>query len=433
MESELKVQKRLGRTGRQVSYMRCACYAVVLLWGMLAGGAFISGQQDEGDVVVAIATIHGEINRAQVVHVRRAIESAQEQNARYLVIEIDTFGGRVDSALQITTLIGSLQDIQTIAFVPVTSEGTGVSWSAGALISLACDQIFMSPGTSIGAATPVTSTSDGSVAAGDEKILSAVRTQMAAIAEKNGYSLGIALAMVDRDVELFEVRRDGELLGAFTQNEYDALDNQDDALQKGAIVSPVGKLLTLTAGQMQKYGVSSGSPSSYSALYDILVPNLVVQEIRMQSSGLDSLVAFLTSSAVVSLLIAAGLIGIFVEITSPGFGLPGALGILAFAIVFGANFLLGRVESLELVLLLCGVILVGIEVLLIPGFGVAGVGGIALVALSLILAQQSFGIPQFGWQWGILGQNIVFVIAAIVVSITVFIMLTPTMSKGRFF
>lgn len=422
---------RIRSRSRGVFYT-ILCVAGLLLYGV---GGGVGGQQSDSPAIVTIAPIHGEINRAQVILLRRAVEQAREQGADYFIVEIDTFGGRVDSALQLTTLIGSLQDIRTIAFVPVTSEGTGVSWSAGALISLSCDQIFMSPGTSIGAATPVTQQTDGTVAAGDEKILSAVRTQMAALAEKNGYSLGVALAMVDRDVELFEAYRDGELQGVYTQGEFDTLQAQnDDELERGKTVSEKGKLLTLTAGQMETYGVSSGSPSSYDALYALLEEDGVSpQEIRVENDGLDNFVAFLTSGAVVSLLVVAGLIGLFLEITSPGFGIPGALGLLAFAIVFGANFMLGRVGSLELLLLLCGVVLIMLELFLIPGFGVAGISGIVLVGISLVLAQQNFTIPRFDWQWRVLGWNILSVMGALVGGLIVFLSLTPAVSHGYLF
>lgn len=424
--------------------MRCRSIFCCLLLGVVAlswygGTQRVSGQEVEKEgAIVAVVPIHGEINRSQVILLRRAIQQAKEIGAEYLVVEIDTFGGRVDSALQITTLLGSLGDIQTIAFVPITSEGTGVSWSAGALISFACDVIFMSPGTSIGAATPVIQQTDGTVAASEEKTLSAVRTQMAALAEKNGHPVGVALAMVDRDVELFEVSLDGELLGVYIESEYERLIatvGSGEQPERGTIVSETGKLLTLTAGQMDRYDVSAGSPTSYQELYGLLGTDgiSVAEEVRIESGGLDDFVSFLTSGGVVSLLIIAGLIGLFLEITSPGFGLPGLLGLLAFSIVFGANFLLGRVGSFELLLMLCGIILILLELFLIPGFGVAGIGGIVFIGLSLVLAQQDFTIPRFDWQWRVLGGNILYVGGAVVGGLIMFLALTPAVSKGYLF
>lgn len=384
--------------------------------------------------IISIVPIHGEINRAQVILLRRAIESAKEQNAQYLIVDIDTFGGRVDAALQITTLLGSLAEITTVAFVPVNSEGTGVSWSAGALIAMSCDAIYMSPGTSIGAATPITPQGDGSVQAGDEKILSAVRTQMAALAEKNGYPVGIALAMVDNDIEIFEVFDGDALYGVFTEGEYNTEVQQAGlSLKKGVVVSASGKLLTLTAGQMERYKVSSGSPTSYEQLYTLLQVIPQEEPTVVENDTLDTLIAFLSSSAVVSLLIVIGLIAFFLEITSPGFGVPGAIGLLSFAIVFGANFLLGRVGSLEALLLLAGVLLVIVEIFLIPGFGITGISGFALIVLALVLSQQTFTIPRFDWQWNIFHRNVLTVFGALIGGVIIFFCVTSASRRSFLF
>ena len=374
---------------------------------------------------VTVIPIIGEINRAQVVLIRRGIEEARENGSEYIIFEIDTFGGRVDSALQITTLIGAQQDAITIAYITISAEGTGVSWSAGALISFACDMIFMAPGTSIGAATPVIQQTDGSVQTGSEKTVSAIRTQMAALAEKNGYSRAIALAMVDPDTEIFEVLEGDELVGVYTEEEFTRLKQQETlSLSKGAIVSPQGKLLSLTAGEMERYQVSSGSPVDYDALYTVLKIS-AIEPTEIANSWLDTLVAFLTSGAVVSLLIVIGLIGLYLEFTSPGFGLPGVVGVIALGLMFGANFMLGRVESLELLLILVGFVLLVIELFLIPGFGVAGVTGILAIVVAMVLSFQTFTIPQFDWQWDIFHRNILIVLGSIVGGLILALSTTP--------
>ena len=170
----------------------------------------VGWSQSTGPIAYVIP-IHGEIEPSRMIFVRRGIEKAEAAGAEYIVFDIDTFGGRVDSALQIATLIGSARSATTIAFVPAAAEGTGVSWSAGALISFACNEIYMAPGTSIGAAAPVYQTQTGMEMA-DEKTVSAVRTQMAALAEKNGYPKSVAFAMVDLDIELVEVYLDDDII-----------------------------------------------------------------------------------------------------------------------------------------------------------------------------------------------------------------------------
>jgi membrane-bound serine protease (ClpP class) len=119
---------------------------------------------------------------------------------------------------------------------------------------------------------------------------------------------------------------------------------------------------------------------------------------------------------------------IFLEINSPGFGIPGVVAIIAFALVFGSGALLGKVGSAELVLFLIGIGLLAVEIFLIPGFGVVGISGIILIGLSLILSMQDFVLPRSNWEWDILGRNALVVslsVIASVVGIAVIALLGP--------
>jgi len=108
---------------------------------------------------------------------------------------------------------------------------------------------------------------------------------------------------------------------------------------------------------------------------------------------------------------------LFLEINSPGFGLPGAVAVIAFLSVFGANALLGTVGSLELILFLVGVGLLAVELFVLPGFGVTGIAGFLLIALSLLFSRQDFIVPTLPWQWDLLGRNAVVVAAGIIAAI----------------
>ncbi len=363
---------------------------------------------------VYVVPIHGEINPSLMVFLRRSVNRAADAGATHIVFDIDTFGGRVDSALQITTVIGALTEIETIAFVPVRAEGTAVSWSAGALIALACDAIYMAPGTSMGAAAPVIQGPEGAQPA-DEKTVSAVRTQMAALAEKNDHPVAIAQAMVDFDIELIELTIDGEIV-VVTSGEKEAVVRRAEAagstVEVGPTLSEAGKLLSLTAGQMEYYGVSRGTVGSLNAL----LADLGLEEreiVRLEPTAADQAVSIVTSAGLTSLLILIGLIAIFAEVTSPGFGVPGTVGILCFAVIFVANGLLGRVGSVELLLFMLGTVLLILEVFVIPGFGIAGISGIGLIAVSLVLSLQTFVIPTFEWEWDAFHRNILIVVGNI--------------------
>ncbi|MFW5711996.1 MAG: nodulation protein NfeD, partial [Spirochaetota bacterium] len=203
----------------------------------------------ENQYDAALIPIEGEIDPFQVVFLRRSIEKARDAGAETLIFSINTFGGRVDTALQIGTLIGSLDELNTVAYIPAEPESVGVSWSAGALISFASNAIYMAPGTSIGAAAPVFQTAEGMQSV-DEKTVSAIRTQLAALAEKNGYPTEVALAMVDQDIELTAIETDeGYQFKTRTLTGSDSQETeQPGGVKEGTVLSPAGKLLTLTAG-----------------------------------------------------------------------------------------------------------------------------------------------------------------------------------------
>jgi len=353
-----------------------------------------------------VVPIEGDIEASTVVFIRRGIQQAKSAGAETIIFRINTFGGRVDSALQIATLIGAVDHARTVAFVPAAAEGLGVSWSAGALISFACSEIYMAPGTSIGAAAPVYQTAEGMEMA-PEKSVSAVRTQLAALAEKNGYPVGVALAMVDEDIMLQEVFVDGELR-LVTGDELPQVKRQAEkegrSFEEGLVLVEKEKLLTLTAGQMEKYGISSGTVAGVEELAGLLGHDGESLEYQTYDP-FDRFVIFITSAGVVSLLMLVGLVATYLEITSPGFGIPGTVAILAYSVVFLGSALIGYFDSFELILLLVGIALLAVEIFIIPGFGAAGIGGIVCIAAALIFSQQDFIVPEFSWQTDILLRN----------------------------
>ncbi|MDR0586806.1 MAG: nodulation protein NfeD [Treponema sp.] len=381
-----------------------------------------SGPAVSADTAKAwIIPIQGDIAPSLVTFVRREARKAVAEDAKYIIFEIDTFGGRVDSALQITSFIMSIKDARTVAWVRNSENSMGVSWSAGALIALSCADIYMAPGTSMGAAAPVTLGADGTTEGTGEKTVAAVRSQIAALAEKNGHPTGIALAMVDYDVELWEVTVDG-VTKALSGAELERLERErkqtgtPEELEKVAVISPAGKLLSLTAGEAYRYGLTRGLAEDRETLLSALGAGAVVEE--SVPSAADGLIALLVSGPVQAILILIGLVMVFLEIQSPGFGIPGTVAILAFLLVFGSSALLGKVGSLELILFMLGLGLLAVEIFILPGFGVAGISGLVLIAFSLIFSMQDFVIPRFEWEWNLMGRNAMVVVLALIAAIT---------------
>ena len=390
-------------------------YAVMLFFVLASGAAWASGASGMHGAVspdgadrtaggpVYVIPLREDVDRFLGVFLGRSLEEAEKAGAELIIIEIDTFGGRVDTALEITSKIGAASYAKTVAYVPADSGGRGVSWSAGALIAFSCSELWMAPGTSMGAAAPVYQTAEGMEAAG-EKTVSAVRGQMSALAEKNGYPVGVALAMVDADVVLKEVVVDG-VESLATDADIDVMERRGDDFEIGKTVCGEGKLLTLTAGEMERYGVSSGTVSTTDELIESLGYD-PSDAVVLEKSRSDSVLTFLTSGAITSILLIAALVALYLEITSPGFGVPGTIALVCFALVFGASGLMGNLGSAEILMFLIGVILLLIEIFVIPGFGVVGIAGIVLILASLVFSRQDFYWPQFDWQWTVAKRNL---------------------------
>jgi membrane-bound serine protease (ClpP class) len=283
----------------------------------------------------------------------------------------------------------------------------------------------MAPGTSIGAAAPVIQGAEGMQSAG-EKNISAVRSQMAALAEKNGHPVPIALAMVDYDVLLVEVEDEG-VIRAVTEEDAARLEKQKPGkLRRGPVISAMGKLLSLTAGEALRYGLSSGTEADFPALLTRI--GAASEMKRLEPSATDGVITFLTSGPLQGILILAGLAALFIEISTPGFGIPGTVAILCFVTIFGANGMLGTLGSMEILLFLAGVALLVVEIFLLPGFGVAGISGIALIGLALVLSMQDFVIPDISWEWDLLYRNILTVSTGLIAgmaAICVFALFAP--------
>jgi len=369
----------------------------------------------QGQASVWIIPVKGDIEPSIIAFIRRASQNALSKGASTIIYEIDTFGGRVDTALQISSFIGSLKNIRTIAWVRSGPESMGVSWSAGALIALSCQDIVMSSGTSIGAAAPVTVGPDGQMAPTGEKTVSAVRSQMAALAEKNKHPVLLALAMVDQDLEVWDVQVNGEnrLVNSV---ELEGLEkNSANKVVRQNLVSAKGKLLSLTANEALRYGLARAVADDSTELLQKL--NITGEITELNPNAADQIVTVLTSGAVQTILILLGLVMLFLEINTPGFGIPGVVAIISFVTVFGLNALLGTVGSLELILFLVGVGLLAVELFMMAGFGITGITGLVLIGLSLVFSRQEFTIPTLPWQWELFGKNIIIVSIGIILAI----------------
>ncbi|MCL7957580.1 MAG: nodulation protein NfeD [marine benthic group bacterium] len=306
----------------------------------LAG--ILSGATQTGPVIYRIP-VHGAVELGLAPFIERALDEAEETGAELAVLDIDTPGGRVDAAWQIVDAVRE-SGIPTAAYV------NRRALSAGAMIALATDRLYMRPGSSIGAATPVDSKGNRA----SEKMVSAMRAEFRSLAEDRQLDPRIGEAMVDESIVI-----DG-LVGE-------------------------GKLLTLTTEEAVRVGVANGTVESWDELVAIAgAPSALT--VVASPNWAENLVRLLTHPALAPMLLSLGFLGLLVEIKTPTFGLAGGVGLLCLAAFFGARWLVNLAGMEEVLLLGAGVVLVALEILVVPGIGVAGVLGSLAILASVTLS-----------------------------------------------
>ncbi len=281
--------------------------------------------------------------------VKRAVENAENMQADYLVMELNTYGGAVDVADSIRNIFLTTP-IPTIAYINTNAA------SAGALISIACDSIYMASGAQFGAASVVNQQGEKM----PEKYQSYMRATMRSTAERQGRKPEIAEAMVDERIVVPGV--------------VDSL-----------------SILTFTTSEAIKYDYAEAQFDSVEDLMKHLQIDPAKTE-HYASSTLDNVINFLLNPAFHGALLMIMFAGVYFELQSPGIGFPLLAAIIAAVLYFMPNYLEGLAANWEIALFVVGLILLALEVFVIPGTGIAGVLGIvAMVAgLTLSLVENNF-------------------------------------------
>jgi membrane-bound serine protease (ClpP class) len=314
--------------------------------------------------------IEGVIELGLAPFVERSVREAEAMGASVIILDVETPGGRVDAAERIADAISD-------SSVPVFAYVNRRALSAGALISLAADGIFMRPGSVMGAATPV----DGTGEKAPEKIVSAMRSAMRSLAEARGLDPAVAEAMVDEEVEI-----------------------------PGVVEA--GRLLTLTTEEAVRLDYAA-SVETWDALMRALGTD-GNEVLDMEVNWAERVVRFLSHPVVAPFLLSLGFLGLLVEIKTPGFGVAGGAGILALSLFFGSHLIIGLAGMEGILLFGAGLILVLVEVFLIPGVGVFGIlGGVGMltgVYMSLLGGLPT--APDFARASGVLSSSLLLVLVS---------------------
>ena len=344
---------------------------------------------------VYVVPIHNTIDLGIPAFVNRAVNAAEKNDAALIVFEINTFGGRVDAATQIKDAISST-DIETVAFINKRAI------SAGSLISLSCDKIYMTPGATIGA----TSVVDMSGEKQSEKAQSYMREEMGATAESSGKNVTIARGMVDEELSFEYLVVEGDSI------KVDDIEGRKE-----------GKLITLTTELALKYKIADGeSESIEDIISDFNIENYDI--ISLDVNWSEDLVRFLTDPVVSSLLTTFGTIGIISELYSAGWGIGGTIGIVCLTLALGAGYLTKLASATDLFIIFSGLALLLVEFVAIPGFGVFGIGGLIILFFGLYLllipevpvSDEIYMEALDGFSWAIVGGIIILIMLIRLVS-----------------
>jgi membrane-bound serine protease (ClpP class) len=333
---------------------------------------------------------------------QQAFEKAESLDVDLIIIRMNTYGGMLATADSMRTRILNCR-------IPVWVFIDNNAASAGALISIACERIYMRPGGSIGAATVV----DQSGAVVPDKYQSFMRSMMRATAEAHGKD-----TIVTGNDTIIRWHRDPKIAEAMV----------DPSLYIPGIVD-TGKVLTFTAEEAMQHGFCEGLAKNLTeVLKEAHIENYDL--IKYESSALDKVIGFLLNPIVSGILIIVLIGGIYFELQSPGIGFPLAAAVLAAILYFAPLYLEGLAQNWELLLFIVGLILIVVEIFAIPGFGVAGVTGILLVITGLTLAMVDNVV--FDLKWNIALAEVVKKFFIVIASMFVSLVLSLILGKQLF-
>ncbi len=344
--------------------------ALLIILSGVIGGPLSGDAAEPVGKKVYIIPIREDIMPPMVYLVRRGVKEAMESRADLLVLDMDTNGGRVDVTEEIIAILNNFKG-QTATFV------NKKAFSAGAFISVATQKIFMAPLSVIGAAAPIMMMPGAAPQDMPEtmqaKMNSAIRALVRTEAQKNGHNVEVVEAMIDKTKEL---TIDGKVLN-----------------EKGQILALTNLEAEREYGNPPRPLLSAGTVEDLGQLLSKLGYGSAVQ-VYIRPSGVERLAFWINAISPVLLII--GIVGVYIEFKTPGFGLPGIVGIVAFALYFFGGYVAGLSGMEWIAVFIVGLALVALELFVFPGTAVLGFAGAALILVALVMAMVDVypGMPR---------------------------------------
>ena len=338
---------------------------------------------------VYLIPIDREIDTTLATSVERRMAMAIDAGADLILFEVDSPGGLVSASMDIGDLIFDCK----VPTVMLIFKG---AYSGAALVSLAGKRIIMGEGGIIGDCQPIAIGPEGYQVLG-EKIQSPLRALFRKFAARNRYPVALAEAMVTEQMAVERVTfEDGTTLFLTPEEAEERIAEHGQVVSRKTIVTDK-ELFTIHAEEAFEFGFCKEPVKSRVAAFERL-SILEKDVLRLEESWSEETSRFLLALKI--LLFFGGITALYMELKVPGFGVPGAIALICFALFFSASAIAGITTGLEVVLFLIGVCLLILEIFVIPGFGVAGLGGFVLLLVSLYMASVKYPFPTPERMWG---------------------------------
>ena len=402
--------------------------ALLCLWAEQILAQAIEPNTPGSSVTAAVIPCEGMIDDGLFHSIKRRSELALDQDVKYLIYEIGTYGGLVQSADSISKYL--IQDIgdraQTIAYIKTQAI------SAGAMISVSCNDILMRENTTIGDCAPMV-LGDKLEGVEREKSESFVRATFDRAARANDYPQALLRSMVSVQIEVYEVENKTTGKPEYFETKDLPSDPNLYALDAKKLVVEKDKLLTVDAAQAHAYGIARAVVKDVNGVLEFLAQrdnvDFTLPSLRLETNWSEEMVRMVNHPAVIGVLTMIALLGLYMEFNTPGLGLPGLAALICFAVIIGSKYLVGMANWVEVAVFVLGIVLVLLELFLFPGFGIAGLAGFACIVgggLAMLVYNAPDSVPwprtEFDWQYlqeglqGIAMGFVGFMVAAIFLS-----------------
>jgi len=391
---------------------------LLLLWGAVMAEEFSNAPAQTPGAKAAVIICEGMIDNGLYKSIQRRTQTALDEEVEYLIYEIGTYGGLLNSADDISKyfILDIGKKAHTVAYI--TTEAI----SAGAMISVSCQDIIMRENTTIGDCAPIVL--GGKLEGVErEKVESFTRAAFMRAAEANGYPEALLKAMVTMQTKVYRVKNLQTGKSEFFESEQLPKDPNTYDLDNQELIVKDDELLTLTASKALEYGVARAQVKDRAEALEFLAKRdgvtFVGEPMVLRTNWSEEMVRWLNSPAVMAVLVMIALLGVYIEFNTPGVGLPGLVAVICFTIIIGSKYLVGLANWVEVALFILGILLLLVEFLILPGFGIAGFSGIVCIFAGLFgmliknppdkLPWPQDAIAWSDFTWGVVGLSVGFV------------------------